>query len=150
MAAVAPKKKKTDNELHLVIPSNIEFVGPIMSFLYALFRNKGIEEPIVSNVVTSVIEAIANAITHGNKGDVRKKIKIGIVVHQNILNIEIQDQGRGFDVSTLPDPLSPENMLKPSGRGIFLIKSFMDSVSFDFAGRGTRLKMQKVFDRNIE
>jgi serine/threonine-protein kinase RsbW len=139
-----------ENELHIVIPSSIEYVGPIMSFLNALFRNKGIDDAVVANVVTSVIEAIANAITHGNHSDLHKKIDILIAAHQNILNIEVQDEGNGFDVATLPNPLTPENILKTSGRGIFLIKAFMDSVAFDFSGIGTRLIMKKVFERSIE
>ena len=137
-------------ELHIVIPSSTEFVGPIMSFLYALFKNKNIEEPAVSNVVTSVIEAVANAITHGNNADINKKIEIIIYVHQKSLRIEVQDEGKGFRVNSLPNPLAPENLLKPCGRGIFLIKSFMDSVEFDFKRKGTRLIMKKEFSQNIE
>ena len=137
-------------ELNIVIPSSAEFVGPIMSFLYALFKNKGIEENVVSNVVTSVIEAIANAINHGNKADLTKKIAISVCVDRNKLNIEVQDEGEGFDVTMLPDPLAPENLLKPYGRGIFLIKAFMDTVDFDFDGKGAKLIMKKVFDRSIE
>jgi len=144
------KKDRMVKKLSIIIPSSIEFVGPVMSFLYALFKNKGIEETVVSNVVTSVIEAVANAINHGNKADVTKKIAISIYVDKNHLNIEVQDEGNGFDVTTLPNPLAPENLLKPCGRGIFLIKSFMDNVDFDFNGNGTKLIMQKVFDRNIE
>jgi serine/threonine-protein kinase RsbW len=137
-------------EVNIVIPSSPEFIGPIISFFHTLFKNKGIEDLVVSNVVTSVIEAIANAITHGNKTDVTKKIAIAIHVDQHTLNIEIQDEGNGFDVANLPNPLAPENLLKPSGRGIFLIKSFMDRVEFDFQEKGAKLIMQKVFDKNIE
>jgi len=137
-------------EVKIVIPSSPEFIGPIISFCHTLFKNKGIEDLMVSNVVTSVIEAIANAITHGNKTDVTKKIAIAIHVDQHTLNIEIQDEGNGFDVANLPNPLAPENLLKPSGRGIFLIKSFMDRVEFDFQEKGAKLIMQKVFDKNIE
>jgi serine/threonine-protein kinase RsbW len=137
-------------ELSIIIPSSTEFIGPIMSFLYALFKNKGIEENVVSNVVTSVIEAVANAIYHGNKADVNKKIEISMYVDENSLNIEVQDEGEGFDATNLPDPLAPENLLKPYGRGIFLIKSFMDNVDFVFEGKGTKLIMKKVFDCNIE
>jgi serine/threonine-protein kinase RsbW len=137
-------------ELSLVIPSSIEFVGPIMSFFYTLFKDKGIEEHVVSNVVTSVIEAIANAINHGNHADDTKKIAIGICVDKNNLTIEVKDQGPGFDVSSLPDPLAPENLLKPCGRGIFLIRSFMDNVEFRHEDGGMKLCMQKVFPFNIE
>jgi serine/threonine-protein kinase RsbW len=137
-------------ELNIIIPSNPEFVGPVMSFFHALFKNKGIEETTVSNVVTSVIEAVANAINHGNRGDARRKIDIGVTVDKNLLRICVQDQGNGFDVQNLPDPLAPKNLLKPCGRGIFLIKSFMDSVDFQFSEHGTTLLMQKAFEHEIE
>jgi serine/threonine-protein kinase RsbW len=144
------KGNRMVKELNIIIPSSKEFVGPIMSFLYALFKNKGIEETVVSNVVTSVIEAVANAINHGNRADLNKKIEISVCVDRNKLNIEVQDEGEGFDVTKLPDPLAPENLLKPTGRGIFLIKAFMDNVDFDFKGKGAKLIMEKVFDRTIE
>jgi serine/threonine-protein kinase RsbW len=137
-------------EVKIVIPSSPEFIGPIISFFHTLFKNKGIEDLVVSNVVTSVIEAIANAITHGNKADVAKKVAIAIHVDQHTLNIEVQDEGNGFDVTNLPNPLASENLLKPYGRGIFLIKSFMDRVEFDFQEKGTKLIMQKMFDKNVE
>jgi len=137
-------------ELNIVIPSSTEFVGPIMSFLYALFKNKGIEQNVVSNVVTSVIEAVANAINHGNRADINKRIAISVCVDRNILNIEVQDEGKGFDVADIPDPLAPENLLKPCGRGIFLIRAFMDKVDFDFRDNGAKLIMEKVFDHSIE
>jgi serine/threonine-protein kinase RsbW len=137
-------------ELHIVIPSSTEFVGPIMSFCYALFKDKALNESQVSNVVTAVIEAIANAINHGNRGDVRKNIEVALTVQANTLSVAIQDEGPGFNPADLPDPLSPENLLKPGGRGIFLIKSFMDRVDFEFTDHGTCLRMQKAFDHPIE
>jgi serine/threonine-protein kinase RsbW len=137
-------------ELHIVIPSSTESVGSIISFFHGLLKDKGCEETAISNTVTSVIEAVANAIIHGNKADITKNIEISVCVDRNKLNIEVQDEGDGFDASNLPDPLAPENIPKPCGRGIFLIKSFMDNVDFDFTGKGTKLIMNKVFDRNIE
>ncbi len=144
------KRDRMVKELNIVVPSSTEFVGPIMSFLYILFKDKGIEQTVVANVVTSVIEAVANAIIHGNKADTNKKIKISVCVDKNKINIEVQDEGEGFDATNLPNPLAPENLLKPCGRGIFLIKTFMDNVDFDFEKKGTKLIMQKVFDHDIE
>lgn len=147
--ATAERSEQSVKDLQIVIPSTTEFVGPIMSFFYALFKNKKVEDSVVSNVVTSVIEAVANAITHGNKSDIHKKIGIAIHVNQKSLSIEVQDEGDGFDPRDLPDPLAPENIMKPCGRGIFLIKSFMDDVNFEFTRQGTRLIMTKEFDHSI-
>ncbi len=131
--------------LKLELPSSTEFVGPLMSFFYTLLKNRGMEEILISNIVTAIIEAVANAMTHGNQSDIHKKTTLIVSMRENSLHVEVLDEGEGFDLDTLPDPLAPENIMKLSGRGIFLIKSFMDSVDFDFSGKGTRLVMGKDF-----
>ena len=132
-------------EVRFELPSSTEFVNPLMSFFYTLLKNKRVEEPVISNVVTAIIEAVANAITHGNQSDINKKIMLIVAIGERSLYVEVLDEGQGFDLGTVPDPVAPENLMKPSGRGIFLIKSLMDSVDFDFSGKGTRLVMGKQF-----
>jgi serine/threonine-protein kinase RsbW len=78
----------------------------------------------------SVRETVTNAIQHGNKLDQSKHVEIQYEVGPDRLTISVRDQGSGFRVSDLPNPLDPENLLKPSGRGIFYIRSFMDEVEF--------------------
>lgn len=138
-------------EVNIKIPSSIEFVGPIVKFFYAMFEDKEIEETIVTHVVTSVIEAVGNAIMHGNEEDISKEIYILVQINNNKLSIKVRDEGKGFDVDSLPNPLAPENLLNPCGRGILLIKSFMDNVMFDFHdGKGSTIIMEKVFEHDIE
>ena len=89
-------------------------------------------------------EALANAIRHGCKGDASRKV-------QCIVNCEsggevlivVRDPGTGFDAKTVPDPLAGENVLKSSGRGIFLISQLMDEVAFGDGGRELRMKKKK-------
>ena len=121
-------------EVKINIPSSTEFVGPVVKFLYDFFSNKGIQETVASNVVTSVIEAVGNAIVHGNNNDSSKKIDILIQINKNTLNIEVQDEGEGFDVSSVPDPTDPKNFLKPSGRGILFMNIGMDGVCYNEKG----------------
>ncbi|HEY2931631.1 MAG TPA: ATP-binding protein [Acidobacteriota bacterium] len=92
----------------------------------------------------SVRESMINAIRHGNQYQEGKKVDVTFEIYVDRLVISIDDEGRGFDPESLPDPLAPENLLKPSGRGIFFVKSFMDQVNFlrSPAG-GTRLRMMK-------
>ncbi len=137
-------------EVKIYVPSSTEFVGPVVKFLYDFFSNKEIQETIAANVVTSVIEAVGNAVVHGNQEDYTKNVAILIRINKNTLKIEVQDQGKGFDTERLPDPLAPENILKPCGRGIFLIKNFMDNVTFDFNKSGSRLTMEKTFENDLE
>ena len=80
---------------------------------------------------------------HGNQSDIQKKTTIIVSIKKRLLRVEVLDQGEGFDLNDVPDPLAPGNIMNLSGRGIFLIKSFMDSVDFDFSGKGTRLVMGK-------
>ncbi|MBN1833018.1 MAG: ATP-binding protein [Deltaproteobacteria bacterium] len=134
----------------ITIPSSTEFVGPVVKFFDALFVEKGIKDPATTNVTTSVIEAIGNAITHGNKGDISKTVDVCIKLHQKSMIIEVQDQGKGFDYEDLPDPLAPENLLKLSGRGIFFMKSLMDSVQFKCNGHGSTVIMEKLFQQSLE
>jgi serine/threonine-protein kinase RsbW len=129
----------------LELPSSNEFVGPVMSFFCTLLENTGIEEMEISNVVTAIIEAMANAVNHGNHLDPAKKTTISVSMRDTALSVEIQDEGDGFDLHSIPDPTAPENLLELSGRGIFLIKTFMDTVTFDFTRQGTRIIMEKTF-----
>ncbi len=137
-------------EVCMTIPSSKEFVGPVVRFLDDFFSNKDVQQTVVSNVVTAVIEAIGNAVVHGNHHDLSKQVHIRFRIHQNCLTVEVRDEGEGFDATNLPDPLAPENILKPCGRGIFLIKSFMDEVSFSSDDTGSTILFTKSFEHNIE
>ena len=69
---------------------------------------------------------------------------VSFVLEKEEVSIRIQDEGEGFDLAGLPDPLAPENLFKPRGRGILLMNSFMDEVDFEFSGnRGTVVKLRK-------
>ena len=83
----------------------------------------------------SVTEAVNNAIVHGNKEDKNKKVKIQLRKNKKSVRFVIEDEGAGFDFSSLPDPTSPENINKVKGRGIFLIKNLADKAKFKNGGR---------------
>ena len=92
----------------------------------------------------AVREGVANAIKHGNKLDVAKKVFATFDLEDGNLAIRISDQGQGFDPAQVGDPLNPQNLMKTSGRGIFYMKTFMDRVDFAFVpGGGTELIMMK-------
>ena len=97
-----------------------------------LGRLAGLDDDAVHWVGVAVRESVINAIKHGNAGDERKRVHIDFTPIQDAcsggLSLRVRDEGDGFDPSILPDPLAPENVLKSSGRGIFLIRSFMDEV----------------------
>ena len=86
-------------------------------------------------------EALVNAIKHGNKLDPKKRVIVEAKVTADRVEIEIEDQGPGFDRASVPDPTAEENLCKCSGRGILLIEAYMDKAKWDHGGR--RLKMSK-------
>jgi serine/threonine-protein kinase RsbW len=103
-------------------------------------REVGFDEDSVHWVGVAVRECVINAIKHGNKNDSSKRVFVEFETvfndGVNELGIRIRDQGQGFDPESLANPLDPENLLKASGRGIFLIRNFMDEVELQRAPQG--------------
>jgi serine/threonine-protein kinase RsbW len=89
-------------------------------------RRGGFRETIVEHIGLAVHEIMTNAVIHGNRGNLQKKVVVTISRTPNKLKIEIADEGNGFNPDQLPDPLSPEGLLKGSGRGVYLARAFMD------------------------
>jgi len=85
-----------------------------------------------------------NAIKHGNRVDEGKRVCLDFVIHPAELEFRVQDEGIGFDLKSLADPLAEENLLRPDGRGIFFMRSFMDEVAYSFPAKGgTVVRMVK-------
>jgi serine/threonine-protein kinase RsbW len=103
----------------------------------------GFDEDTVPNVAMAVREAAVNAVLHGNGYSPAKQITVSFEANSDALIVRIADQGPGLDPSNVPDPLAPENILRGSGRGIFLIRAFMDEVHFRQLHPGTELTLIK-------
>lgn len=103
----------------------------------------GFGEDEVLQIAMAVREAAVNAVLHGNAYDPEKKVQLDFERTKGDLVITIRDQGKGLDPGKIPDPLASENLLKTSGRGIFLIRSFMDVVEIHPSQSGTELKLIK-------
>jgi serine/threonine-protein kinase RsbW len=96
----------------------------------------GLDDDTQHYVGVAIRECVINAIKHGNRNDSNKHVFVEFSIVDRVLTIRVRDQGEGFDPDTLSDPLAPENLLKASGRGIFLIRSFMDDVQLRSAPEG--------------
>lgn len=94
-------------------------------------------------LVLGVREAVANAVTHGSGLDPERSVEIVFERRNNLARIRVVDQGEGFDPDAVPDPLAPENLMRPSGRGILLMRAYFDEVDFEFSG-GTRVELSKA------
>lgn len=90
----------------------------------------------LQNLLLAVTEGVTNAIIHGNKCDINKTVSISAGKIENRLVIKIKDQGMGFNPDIVPDPTSPENLLKDSGRGIYLMRIYMDNVEYHHTSEG--------------
>jgi serine/threonine-protein kinase RsbW len=96
----------------------------------------GLDDDTQHYVGVAIRECVINAIKHGNRSDSHKHVFVEFSTVDGVLTVRVRDQGEGFDPDTLADPLAPENLLKASGRGIFLIRSFMDDVQLRNAPEG--------------
>jgi len=106
-------------------------------FVNYFAKDLGIDEDKMSGLMLSVTEATTNAIVHANKCDPSKKVNIDVFVKDGYVTIKIKDEGTGFDPSKVPDPTDPENLLKDSGRGLYLMKIYMDELKFNVTPTGT-------------
>jgi serine/threonine-protein kinase RsbW len=116
--------------IELSIDSKLEFVDLVASVTKSVTAKMSFSEDDSSWIELAVHEAVINAITHGNKSADDKKVDVRFETEQNALVVVIRDYGMGFDPSKLPDPTSADNLLNPSGRGIFYMRTFMDEVDY--------------------
>lgn len=126
--------------VRLDIHSTFEMLDVVQVVSEHLGRLAGLDEDALHWVAVAVRESVINAIKHGNGGDHQKYVHVEFtpldIRAPRGISIRVRDEGPGFDPESLPDPLAPENLLKASGRGIFLIRSFMDEVALQRAAEG--------------
>lgn len=125
------------------LDSSLESVDRLEHTAEDIAKRAGADEEEIFRIGMAVREAAVNAVLHGNSYDPRKQITASFETAGETLVIRIADQGKGIDPASLPDPLAPENLLRGSGRGIFLIRSFMDEVHFRQLHPGTELTLVK-------
>jgi serine/threonine-protein kinase RsbW len=125
------------------LDSTLETVNNAEATASNLATEAGFADEEVMKIAMAVREAAINAVLHGNAYDPAKKVSLQFESTGGDLVITIKDQGKGIDLNAIPDPLAPENLLKTSGRGIFLIRSFMDEVQINPSAAGTEIKLIK-------
>ncbi len=124
----------TMDTIKIVIPSITENIRIIESFIDNAKEKFMLDDDIYGNIMIAVTESVNNAILHGNKSDRNKNVTLSLSLNNNVINFKIKDEGIGFNFHNLPDPTSPKNIDKPSGRGIFLMKHLSDEVNFSNNG----------------
>ena len=131
-------------EAYLAVASRFENIELVQAVVEDLLRRLELGEDERHWIGLAVREAVANAIKHGNGGDPGKQVEVEVRVDGGEVEVAVRDQGQGFDPAGVADPLAPENLLRPGGRGIFYMRSLMDNVEYRFgADGGTEVLLRK-------
>ncbi|MBC7797797.1 MAG: ATP-binding protein [Pyrinomonadaceae bacterium] len=136
-----PHENEWREKIEFELPSAIAPMHSILNYLQERLAKMGVIERETSNVFIALDEAFVNAVKHGNRFNHEKIVKISAEISPSEARFTVEDEGEGFDVSAIPDPLDPENLFKTSGRGVLLIQNIMDEVSYN--ERGNQVTMIK-------
>lgn len=131
-------------KLKIEFHSNLKYIEILDEFLQQTLKKFKVPELVTVEIIIATVEAVSNAIMHGNKNDPNLKVSVEIKIFKDRIRIKVADSGSGFDLSKLKNPRKQRNLLKTNGRGVFIIKSYMDKVNYSFK-KGTIVKMEKLF-----
>jgi len=133
----------TTKQVTMSLASALESVETIEQIAERFALTAGFDDDTASQIAMVTREAGVNAVLHGNKKDPNKRVTCCFELTDSELVIQIADEGEGLDPDAIPNPLAPENILKPSGRGVFLMRAIMDEVEFRRLAPGTEITMIK-------
>ena len=138
---MSPKAPKS---FALTIPSRLDEMVTVHALVGEAIKEYRLSDELAHWIELTISESMINAIQHGNKSDPTKEASLQISSDGNMIEIIVEDEGRGFTLDKVADPTDGANLLKPSGRGILIIRSFMDEVVLSQReGGGSRLRMVK-------
>jgi serine/threonine-protein kinase RsbW len=127
----------SEEKYYLEIESDPNNLITVEEFINYFSKDLGLDDDKLSALLLAVTEATTNAIIHGNKSDKNKLVRIEAKVIDGKLNIIVKDEGVGFQPDNVPDPTDPENLLKDSGRGLYLMRVYMDDLKYNITPEGT-------------
>jgi serine/threonine-protein kinase RsbW len=125
------KLKVIKKENKIIIPSSLDYLETVDRFVENKLRKEGWDKDQIADVAISLSEVVTNAIVHGNKSDPQKKVSVQVSLKPDEIMICVTDQGTGFNSSCIPNSIDKENLLKETGRGIFIVRSLMDNVEIE-------------------
>jgi len=124
-------------EYSIEITSDPNNLITVEEFINYFARDVNLDEEKIQHLLLSVTEATTNAIIHANRCQLNKKVSINILNEDDKITVAIKDEGNGFNPNSIPDPTKPENLMKDSGRGIYLMRFYMDELKYNVTPTGT-------------
>lgn len=143
---VAPLEQPSglEAELSLQVPSDVVLIDDAVRLVCTHLEDRFRDPHTVRfNVRVALCEALANAILYGNRGDRSKMVQLRARYGPFVIEIDVTDEGTGFDPQAVPDPTLPENLERPDGRGVFLIRRLMDEVRFNDRGNSVCMTLRR-------
>lgn len=142
--SAAARESGHERELSLRVPSDLVLIDAAVSLVLTHLADRFPDSHSLRfNVRVALCEALANAIQYGNRGDPSKAIDLRARWGPDAVEIHVTDEGAGFDPATVPDPTLPENITRPDGRGVFLIRRLMDDVRFNDKGNSVCMTLRR-------
>jgi serine/threonine-protein kinase RsbW len=140
---MADNQSDAGRTVETVMESTLESVDAAEVLVLKVAEEGGFEEEDLHKIGMAVREAMVNAVVHGNRYNLKKKVHLGVMLQGEQLLVTVADEGEGFEPKELPDPLAEENLLRQSGRGLLLIRAFVDEFDMHRAEPplGTKVKM---------
>lgn len=126
------------------IRSTIENLRVIENAIDDLCMKFSINHDYYGNIMVSVLEAVNNAIVHGNDLNPKKKVHVVFDINNDVLEVTVADQGKGFDPATIEDPTSPENIERVNGRGVFIMTKLSDNIKFKESGTVVTMTFRNI------
>lgn len=126
----------------ITINSDIEKLRVVEALVDTLTKKLGISDEVYGKVLISTVEAVNNAILHGNKGIINKMVTVSFTSDGNMFDVLVTDEGEGFEYTTLPDPTDPENIENLHGRGVFIMRSLADAIEYNETGNEVKMRFK--------
>ncbi len=123
----------------ITINSDIEKLKIVETLVDTLSKKLGVSDEVYGKILISTVEAVNNAILHGNKGDINKMVTVNMSADGNVLDITVTDEGEGFEYGNLPDPTDPKNIENLHGRGVFLMRRLADAIEYNTSGNEVKM-----------
>ena len=140
--AAHSRRQTTQKTFQLTMTSDPKNIHRVEEFLLKVSSAFHIDEEKLGSLLVVVTEAVNNAIIHGNKRNPSKKVVVTCTRRGKILAIKVRDDGKGFNPDTIPNPIHEDNLLRETGRGVFLMRQLMEEVHFNANGNEVTMKMK--------